>query len=132
MLKIFDGLNLRETPAKILLQLHKEYDFTNKIILEIGSDLNLQTAKAILRLGAKHVFSANPLFTNLHSPDSAITVLKAYGEDNSFLDRTFDIILGLALLEHVLFPQKLALECKRMLRVGGGCLFTGQPYVDCL
>ena len=59
---LFHGLNLRPLPKKLLLGFHRRYSFRNKRIMEIGSDLNLQLAQAMLRLGAVEVVAVNPHF----------------------------------------------------------------------
>lgn len=128
MFKIFDGLSLRETQAKILLMLNKNYSFTNKRVLEIGSDLRLQAAQALLKLGATQVFAVNPAFEAIKSPDERITIIKDYGENTPFEEGYFDMIVGMALLEHVSHPRKLAEECKRLLINKGGVAFLqGSP-----
>jgi SAM-dependent methyltransferase len=126
---LFRGLNLRSTPQQLLMKLHHCYSFMNKRVMEIGSDLDLQLAQAMLRLGAVEVVAVNPNFKNhlFNNVIPGIKLLKSLGENTSYGDGYFDIIFGVALLEHVHNPRTLAGECRRLLHKSGICLLQGNP-----
>lgn len=126
---LFHGLNVRSTPQRLLIELHQRYPFINKRVMEIGSDPDLQLAQAMLRLGAAEVVAVNPGFKD-HLFDTVIPgikPLKSLGENTSYGDGYFDIIFGVALLEHVNNPRALAGECRRLLDKNGICLLQGNP-----
>lgn len=122
------GLNIREYQAHLLSVLNARHSFQGKRVLEIGSDIQLQTAQAMLRYGAEQVWALNPAFAgDLHSPDPRILPTKTLGERSGLPDACADIIFGIALLEHVHDPVSLAQECRRLLKPGGLCFLQGNP-----
>lgn len=122
------GLNIREYQAHLLNILNARYSFQGKRVLEIGSDIQLQTAKAMLRYGAEQVWALNPAFADhIRSPDPRILPTKTLGERSGLPDACADIIFGIALLEHVHDPVSLAQECRRLLKPGGLCFLQGNP-----
>lgn len=120
--------NLEQYQYNLLSNFNKNYSFKKKTVLEIGSDYNANTAMSMLKLGAKEVFAVNPLFSDsLKSKNPKLTLIKDLGENTNLPDEKFDIIWGIALLEHVNNPYSLALECKRLLKPGGICYLQGWP-----
>jgi MoaA/NifB/PqqE/SkfB family radical SAM enzyme/SAM-dependent methyltransferase len=109
-----------------LKNINRKFDFTGKIVYEIGADLNLECAQAVIKLGAKKVFAANPQL-NITSPHKDIVAVKELGENAHFEDEKFDLIFGIALLEHVLKPTELAREISRLLKTGGNAYLQGWP-----
>lgn len=100
----------------------------DKTILEIGSDFNLNVARYFISQGAKEVVCVNPKFPEtLKSPDKRIRLIKDFGEQTQLPDGYFDIIFGIALLEHVLHVTELVKEVKRMLKFTGVAFLQGCP-----
>lgn len=107
-------------------------NFENKIVLEIGSDFELNVAKKLVELGAKKVFCVNPLFPkDLVSPDERIILITNYVEKTNFKSHFFDYIIGIAILEHVVRIEKSFKEIKRMLKFNGYAFLEGCPMYTC-
>ena len=126
----FQGLQLRPKHRTWLRNVHDHCSFAGKRVLEIGSDTQLQAAQAMLRLGAREVVAVNPGFRKqtleMHVP--GITPVACPAEDLPYPDGSFDIIFGVALLEHVHNPQALALKCSKLLDGKHGfCFLQGSP-----
>ena len=127
---IFSGLNLRKKQIICLNAVHAHCSFVGKRVMEIGSDLKLQTAQAMLRLGAKEVVAVNPDFRkqSLEMSIPGITPVVVPAEDFQCPDGYFDIIFGVALLEHVHNPKALAEKCSKLLeKKHGFCFLQGSP-----
>ena len=110
-----------------LEDIQNRYNFEGKTVYEIGADKNLECALAVIKLGAKCVYAANPEIIPEKSPHEKITIIKDLGENSKFEDGKFDIIYGLALLEHVLNPAELANEISRLLKPGANAYLAGWP-----
>ena len=124
-----NDIEMEDYQSQFLQKLDNLSPIKGKKILEIGSDLECKTALGMLTLGAKEVWAVNPRFdASFVSPDPRIHVIKSLGEKTKFKKQTFDIIFGIALLEHVLKPEKLFKECKRLLKEDGLCLLQGNPF----
>lgn len=124
-----NDIEMKDYQSEHLQKLNNKCSLEGKKILEIGSDLECKTALGMLTLGAKEVWAVNPCFDdNFVSPDPRIHVIKSLGEKTKFKNQTFDIIFGIALLEHVLEPEKLFNECKRLLKQDGLCYLQGNPF----
>ncbi len=129
---ILDKLDLEEYQKSELLKFNSKYKFEDKIVLEIGSDLKLKTANAIIKLGAKKVYAVNPQFSNdITSSNKRIIPIKNLFENTDFMDTKFDIIFGIALLEHIKQPQQLARECYTVLKSDGIGYLSGCPIWTC-
>ena len=102
--------------------------FENKKILEIGSDFDLNVARYFIELGAKEVVCVNPKFPKeLVSDVPQIKLIKSLGEQTKLPSHSFDIIFGVALLEHVLHLSDLVSEIKRLLKLCGVAYLQGSP-----
>ncbi len=102
--------------------------FENKIVVELGSDLELKTAIGIRKLGAKKVLCFNPDFPDdLTSKDTRIVVSKNDGADTGLPSNSVDVVFGFALLEHVQEPRKIVEEIKRILKPQGIAYLEGCP-----
>jgi len=51
------------------------------------------------------------------------------GHDLPFVDGSFDAVITTAVLEHVLYPERVALEIGRVLRTGG-VLYSELPFMQ--
>ncbi len=125
---ILDKMDLEVYQKEELLKFNSQYNFKGKIVLEIGSDLKLNTAKAIIKLGAQKVYAVNPKFSiNITSSDKKIIPIRDLCENIDIKDTNIDILFGIALLEHVNQPQKLAAECCKILKPNGIGYLSGCP-----
>lgn len=127
---VFSGLQLRKKQLNLLGAVNRHHPFAGCRVLEIGSDSKLQAAQAMLRLGAKEVFAVNPGFRKetLEMSTPGITTVTSPAEELDCPDHYFDIIFGVALLEHVHHPRELARQCSRLLEKRKGfCLLQGSP-----
>ena len=132
--EFFKDINYKDYQLKLINRFLKIYKkpLKDKIILEIGSDLNLNVAKMFVKLGVKKVVCINPRFNkNSTAPFSNIEIHKGYGEKTTFQDESFDIIFGIALLEHVLRVEELIKETKRLLKKDGFAFLQGNPLYTC-
>ena len=120
-------LQLRHLQADLLARLHKRYSFTGKKVCEIGSDLRLQVAQAMCRYGASEVWAVNPNFPISTPPLEGVTIIPEPVEKAVLPTEYFDIIFGMALLEHVACPTSLSHACKRALHPCGICYLQGSP-----
>lgn len=66
-------------------------------------------------------FSTELLKTNPHHTSHYI---QADAMELPFDDDAFDVIIATAVIEHVLEPEKMVSECKRVLKQNGICIFT--------
>ena len=121
-------LTLRPLQISLLNKLHKNYGLTGKTILEIGSDLGLRVAQGMLRYGAKEVWAINPAFSQSPPPHVPGIITQAQPMEHAELPPgAFDVVFGMALLEHILYPAKLAEACKAVLSPNGVCYLQGSP-----
>lgn len=105
-----------------------EHNFNNKIILEIGSDMELCVAQEFIKQGAKKVICVNPKFPDkLISPNEKIVLIKDFGENTHLASNSFDYIFGIALIEHVINLSELMQEVKRLLKIDGCAFLQGNP-----
>jgi SAM-dependent methyltransferase len=121
-------LHLRPLQADLLDRLHKRYSLIGKKVCEIGSDLRLSVAQAMRRYGASEVWAVNPNFSIYpHLPLEGVIIIPEPFENVSLPIGYFDIIFGMALLEHVANPTKLSQACKQTLHPYGICYLQGSP-----
>lgn len=106
-------------------------DVRGKRVLEIGSDFHLASARLFLANGAREVIATN--IGNWHAPDIPEGVTFRVGDvaDIDLGDEGFDIVYGIAILEHLPDAEAVARAVKHHLKPGGigylqGCpLWTG-------
>lgn len=123
-----ERLGLTDYQISNLLNFNEKYPLEGKVVLEIGSDLELKTVQGMLHLGAKEVYAVNPqLLPDKKLNDKRLHLIKSFGENTGMPDKHFDVIFGIALLEHVSNPEALASECERMLKDDGICFLQGCP-----
>lgn len=122
-----------ETYQKFLIMDFYNYgSFAKKNVVEIGSDLLLQTANIIKGLGAKKVLCFNPCFTDkVVSNNKDIVVYKKDGRYTELPDESVDVVFAIALVEHLEDPIKLAQEIKRILKPNGIAYIQGNPIWTC-
>jgi len=122
-----EKIEFQETWHREMIEnVHDKYNFKGKTVYEIGADVQLKCAQAAVMLGAKSVHAANPYIELDESPQK-ITIIKDLGENSELESEKFDLVYGLALLEHVINPEGLAKEICRLLKKGGNAYLHGWP-----
>jgi len=111
---------------EMIENVHDKYGFKGKTVYEIGADVQLKCAQAAVILGAERVYAANPQIELDESPEK-ITIIKDLGENSGLESGKFDLVYGLALLEHVTDLEGLAREVCRLLKKGGNAYLHGWP-----
>lgn len=97
-------------------------------ILEIGGNGPQAVALLLNNLSGRKVVVCNPDPESKHQPDeNRVSVLKKDACDTGFDSASFDIILGIAVLEHIVDMGQFARECFRLLRPNGTLFLQGGP-----
>lgn len=131
-LKKISAIGAEEYQENFVKDLNSKIQIKGKNVLEIGSDLRLKTARILLEYGAKSVLCVNPDFPDeLKSPDERITVTKELFENIDTQNNTFDIVFGIAILEHVHNVKGLFEKVRDILKPNGFALIQGHPLYCC-
>lgn len=114
--------------TSLFYEFAKYQKIKGKRVLEIGSDGNLNTARMFMEHGAKEVHACNlqDIFTRSKASDS----IYLHVGDAGNLDlgsEAFDIIYGIALLEHVPEYEPLSKTIARLLSFDGVAYLHGDP-----
>lgn len=99
-----------------------------KRVLELGSDFHLASARLFAVNGATEVVANN--LWEWHSAEPLPPNVRYCAGDFSSVDlpeHSFDIVYGIAILEHVLDVDSIALAVRRMLKPGGVAYLQGCP-----
>lgn len=103
--------------------------FKGASVLEIGGDEHLSTAKTLYALSGKKVSVVNPapsLCDGAVDPEK-VEVFADYLENFDSKGRTYDVILGIAVLEHIRELERVFQKCYSLLNHGGCVLLHGAP-----
>ena len=122
------GIILRPYQAQHLLRINNLVGWQDKTILEIGGDLEGTAARAIIMEGARHVTSINmdPKF-DLNMDIPGVTRQFMDARDLTFAENSFDIVFGIAVLEHFSNFDKILEEICRVTSPGGFVYMYGGP-----
>jgi glycosyltransferase involved in cell wall biosynthesis/SAM-dependent methyltransferase len=123
---------VRETAAEYHFEEFEKFrqrvDVRGKRVLEVGSDFHLASARLFIANGADSVTATN--FTDCVSneplPDR-VEFRVGDASDLDFPDQSFDIIYGIAIIEHVPDFERLCNAIKRLLKPDGVVYFQGCP-----
>ena len=100
---------------------------SGKKILEIGGNGNFAVAYSLNNLSEQKVFVVNP-DKRMHAIiDDKIEVLSEDACNTSFADNSFDLIIGIAVLEHILDMKTFVKEMYRILTPRGKIFLQGGP-----
>lgn len=124
---IFEQNGMRPWPAHMLREFAKKHQFGGARVLEIGSDWYLTTARAMRGLGAAEVVCANPQFNGRELEDGVIKLFGGGFEDLKYTEGYFDIIFGVAVLEHIRDIPALVAACKWLCGERGHVFLQGCP-----
>jgi len=104
--------------------------YSGKKILEIGGDTNGNVASKLLDLGALDVWSINidDTYHNRDIGNMHTRRLSAYELECYFESDAFDIVLGIAILEHVDDIESLSRAIRAVIKPGGVVYLQGGPF----
>ena len=103
-------------------------DIRGKRVLEIGSDFHLASARLFMANGAQSVVATN--IGNWKSDEPlpmGVEFQVCDASDAQLPEQSFDIIYGIAIIEHVPDFEKLCASLKRFLKPEGIIYFQGCP-----
>lgn len=121
---------LREGQKSALKKLSNISNINGKKILEIGGDLKHELADCLIDMGASHVTSINispKVSTQKVSDRLSIVNLDATKLLSHFESETFDMVFGVAVLEHIHNTQLLLDQIYSVLKPIGTALLHGGP-----
>ncbi|MEL6439223.1 MAG: methyltransferase domain-containing protein [Cyanobacteria bacterium J06621_8] len=125
---------MQEYQTKAINSLTSKYDIKGKKILEIGGDLSHSVASYLVNHGAQHVTSINidPKFpTKEVSQKISAKNLSATELTNYYNEETFDVVFGVAILEHIDNTPLLLNQIYSVLKKNGLVLLQGGPIWTC-
>ncbi len=103
-------------------------DIRGKRVLEIGSDFHLASARLFMANGADSVVTTNIGDWKSDEPiPEGIEFKVCDASDAEFEEGCFDIIYGIAIIEHVPDFEKLCASLKKILKPGGIIYLQGCP-----
>lgn len=103
-------------------------DIRGKRVLEIGSDYHLASARLFMANGADSVVATNIGDWRSDEPlPDRVEFRVCDASDLDEPDESFDIIYGIAIIEHVPDFERLCAAVKRLLKPGGVVYFQGCP-----
>jgi SAM-dependent methyltransferase len=113
--------------ASILLE---STNVEGKSLLEIGGDLNFTLARYFIQQGVSHVTSTNideDFPQGKVNEDIDAMQLNVYDLSKTFASNTFDLVVGIAILEHVSNLELMLDQIYQVLKPGGFALLNGSP-----
>lgn len=100
----------------------------NKKIMEIGSDYHLISARLLKAHGARQVVATNLSYWKSDEPlPQGVSFKQVDASKKNFDENSFDIIFGVAIIEHIMDFEKMLLEIKRILKKDGVVYLQGSP-----
>jgi len=123
---------VRETAADYHLEEFERciqrVDIRGKRVLEIGSDFHLASARLFMANGAESVVATN--IGNWKSDEpmpEGVEFMVCDASDAELDENSFDIIYGIAIIEHVPDFEKLCISLRKFLKPDGVIYFQGCP-----
>ena len=119
---------LHDYQKRTLGEFFSLFDVENKSVLEVGGIPPFSIAKFFMQKGAKNVDVIN---INNFSDCGEVTKKIQYhlmdARRMAFPDKSFDVIFGVAILEHINNLDMFFAECSRVLKPGGCLYLHGGP-----
>ena len=105
------------------------YDLEGKVILEVGADAHLLSARQLIAGGARFVLAINLWRNWVHSPARNVMAITAdiREADTVIGEESIDGVFGINILEHVNNMPKVMDAIRKVLRPGGFFLLHGHP-----
>lgn len=109
-------------------RLRSRVDIRGKRVLEIGSDFHLASARLFMANGADSVVATNIGDWRSEEPlPDRVEFRVCDASDADLPEQSFDIIYGIAIIEHVPDFERLCKAIKRFLKPDGVVYFQGCP-----
>ncbi len=123
---------VRQTAADYHLEEFERFiervDVRGKRVLEIGSDYHLASTRLFMANGAKSVVANNLIEWKSDEPlPGGVEFIAGDACDLDLPEGSFDIVYGIAIVEHVPDFERLCRSIKRLLRPGGVVYLQGCP-----
>lgn len=123
---------VRQTAAEYHFEefelLRSRVDIRGKRVLEIGSDFHLASARLFMANGADSVVATNIGDWRSDEPlPDRVEFRVCDASDADLPEQSFDIIYGIAIIEHVPDFERLCKAIKRFLKPNGVVYFQGCP-----
>jgi SAM-dependent methyltransferase len=123
-------LDYQKITIQKLFGLAELSNLKGKRILEVGGSGNMAVAKTFALETNEKVFVITPdpevNFSSILENSNVELIVKP-AESSDFLDDTFDIIYGGAILEHIINISAFFRECFRIIKPDGWVLLNGGP-----
>ncbi|MDR0827837.1 MAG: class I SAM-dependent methyltransferase [Desulfovibrio sp.] len=116
--------------SRLLLMSHMENMVCDQKVLELGGDGSLGLAKTVFNSTKKRVVVVNP-YPNLYEgamDEQKVEILQTNLEFADLGENEFDIIIGIAVTEHILNIKEVFETCYRILKPGGCLMLQGGPH----
>ena len=125
---------MQEYQKNAINSLFTQCNVKGKIILEIGGDLSYSVASYLVDKGAEHVTSINidPKFSTQEiTPKISARNISATELTKYYNEEVFDIVFGVAVLEHIDNTPLLLKQIYSVLKNNGLVLLQGGPIWTC-
>ncbi len=118
---------------EIIAMLAKQCDLKNTMILEIGSDAQLDGATILSEMGARLIIASNrgEAWSKAPAPPRTFIATGVDGRQLQIGSDSIDAVLGTAVLEHINDLPSAFAEFRRVLRPGGLLCLHGGPLWSC-
>ena len=122
------GANLRPYQANIIMEIDRQVKFRGRKVLEIGGDLDGTTARGMMAAGAKSIVSINiDSKFDLNIKHKGIERRNMDARELDFPIESFDLVMGIAVLEHFHDFDVVLRRAFDSLVPGGYLYFQGGP-----
>jgi SAM-dependent methyltransferase len=119
---------LHDYQKRTLAEFFSLFDVENKSVLEVGGIPPFSIAKFFMYKGAKNVDVINiNNFSDYAEANKKIQYYLMDARRMAFPDKSFDVIFGVAILEHINNLDMFFAECSRVLKPGGFLYLHGGP-----
>ncbi len=121
-------ISLHDYQKRTLGEFFSLYDVENKSVLEVGGIPPFSIANFFVHKAAKNVDVININdFSNYKETNKKIQYHVMDARGMAFPDKSFDVIFGVAILEHINNLDMFFSECSRVLKPGGNLYLHGGP-----
>ncbi len=123
------GIQVQNYIYHFLRNIAQNYSFNGKNILFFHNSPDINSARALLKMGAKKVFFMSYDFEHEALENEDITVLNIEDIDQlkNIEDNSVEIVIGLETLEHIQYVRGFIDEIKRIMKNGGTAILQGYP-----
>lgn len=106
-------------------QIRRYASFAGRKVADIGCGYNAAFVRTVLA-EVEHATLVDVALASDLKSQSRVTAVEGRLPDamQQIPDRSLDIVLCVSVIEHVWEPQQLLLECHRVVKPGGACLFN--------